>query len=382
MKKKLVGVITSLLLTGCSSLSGFGTDNHPKPAPLASITPAIQVKSVWSATAGNGAANMQIALPLAADGDVLYASNFDGTVAAFKANNGKRLWSTQTKANLTSGPGVGDGLVVIGSSDGRVIALDQVTGKLRWQHTVSTQIMAAPAIAANKVIVKTIDGTLYALNAADGSQLWQYVHTSSQYMLRASSMPQIAQDRVVVGFNDGKLLAVKLDNGQLLWERTIAIPQGASLVQQLVGIDTNPLIVNQTIYVATYQGNLLAMSFDGSQLLWQQPFSTYNDLAQAGNQLLATNTDSHVWSVNRQTGRIDWRQTQLAARDITAPVIQQQTVVVGDKEGYLHWLALDDGHILARAKVGSDPIMAKPITVDNTLVVVTQSGKLVAYRVV
>ena len=384
MKKIVASVLISIAsfsLIGCSQLSGFGKDNHPKPSPLVPLSSSSQVKTLWTASTGNGSGNMQIPLPLAAEQGVVYASNYNGTVAAYDVNSGKRFWSIQTHATITSGPGVGNTLVAVGTSDGKVIALERATGKLLWQRTVSTQILAAPQIAADKVIVKTIDSKLYGLNASDGSISWQYDHTPSQYMLRVNSAPRISQDRVVAGFNDGKLTAVKLNNGQLIWERTIAMPQGASLVQQLIDVDTSPLIINKTIYTAAYQGNLLAMSADGSQLLWQRPFSTYNNLAATGNLLIAADTDSQIWAINRQTGKVEWRQPQLNARRITGPVIHDQAIVVGDVEGYLHWLALEDGHFIARVKVSGDGIIATPVVVNNTLVVVTKAGKMAAYRI-
>lgn len=383
MKKIVASVLISIAgfsLTGCSQLSGFGKDNHPKPSPLMQFTPATQVNMLWTATAGNGSANMQIALPLAAEQEVVYVSNYNGVVAAYDINNGRRFWFTQTHVKITSGPGVGNNLVVVGTSDGKVVALDKTTGKPRWQRTLSTQILAAPQIMVDKVIVKTIDSKLYALNSADGSISWQYDHSPGQYMLRVSSVPYVSQDQVVAGFSDGKLAAVKLNNGELIWVRTIALPQGPSLVQQLIDVDTSPLIIDKTLYTAAYQGNLLAMSADGRELLWQRPFSTYNDLLATNNSLIASDTDSQVWAFNRQTGKVEWRQPELTARRITGPALYKQTIVVGDKEGYLHWLALDDGHFVARVKVGGDGIVAKPLVVNNIVVAVTKAGKLAAYR--
>jgi outer membrane protein assembly factor BamB len=384
MKKIVAGLLISVAyfsLISCSQLSGFGKDNHPKPSPLVAFTPALPVKTLWTANVGNGSANMQMPLPLAAEQGVVYVSNYNGVVAAYDINTGKRYWVTQTKAKITSGPGVGNHLVAIGTTDGKIIALEQTSGKILWQRTLSTQILAVPQIAADKVIVKTIDGKLYGLNSADGSISWQYDHSTSQYMLRASSAPRISQDRVITGFNDGKLAAVKLTDGQLLWERTVALPQGAALVQQLVGVDTSPLIIEKAIYVAAYQGNLMAMTTDAKELLWQRPFSTYNDLTAVNNLLVATDIDSQVWAINRRTGRVEWRQPQLTARRITGAAIQDKAIVVGDAEGYLHWLALDDGHVVARVKVDSKGINAAPIVANGTLLVVTKAGKLSAYRV-
>jgi outer membrane protein assembly factor BamB len=375
----LIGIV-SLNLIGCSYFGGFGKDNSPEPTPLVNFTPSMTIKPVWSAHPGNGSAKMQLTLPLAVLQGVVYVSNYNGVVAAYSVDSGKHLWSTNAKAHLTSGPGVGANIVAVGSDNGEIIALDKNSGQVVWRRTLSGQILAVPQVSGNQVVVKTIDGYVYSLNITNGDIIWQYARSASQYMLRASSAPGITNDTVIAGFNDGKLLALKLSTGQLLWERTIAMPQGASLVQQLIDLDTNPLVVNNTIYVAGYQGSLLSMSLDGNQLLWQRPFSTYHNLALAGDLLFAVDTDSQIWALDSHSGKVRWKQTELLARRLTGGAIQEQALVVGDMQGYLHWLAIDDGHLLARVKVGSDAILATPVVVGDILITISKSGAINAFR--
>jgi len=54
-------------------------------------------------------------------------------------------------------------------------------------------------------------------------------------------------------------------------------------------------------------------------------------------------------------------------------------VVVGDAEGYLHWLGRTDGHFAAREKVGAGMYSA-PIVENGVLYALTNGGTLVAYR--
>ena len=54
--------------------------------------------------------------------------------------------------------------------------------------------------------------------------------------------------------------------------------------------------------------------------------------------------------------------------------------MVGDAEGYLHWLRLDSGEFAARVRVGRDPIRATPAVVGDVLVAQTVDGKVAAYR--
>ena len=51
------------------------------------------------------------------------------------------------------------------------------------------------------------------------------------------------------------------------------------------------------------------------------------------------------------SGLVNWRQTALEARNVSGPAIMGNYIVVGDAEGYLHWMSKRDGHFAARVNV-------------------------------
>ena len=53
-------------------------------------------------------------------------------------------------------------------------------------------------------------------------------------------------------------------------------------------------------------------------------------------------------------------------------------IVVGDGQGYLHWLSKSDGHIAGRVNAGN-AIYAAPIVENNMLYAQTDNGNLLAY---
>jgi outer membrane protein assembly factor BamB len=80
---------------------------------------------------------------------------------------------------------------------------------------------------------------------------------------------------------------------------------------------------------------------------------------------------------SRDTGGSLWRSTALRGRTLSSPVSFGRAVVVGDKEGYLHFLSREEGAMLARLSVGSQ-VRAAPIVTGANLVVQTIDGKLIA----
>jgi outer membrane protein assembly factor BamB len=55
-------------------------------------------------------------------------------------------------------------------------------------------------------------------------------------------------------------------------------------------------------------------------------------------------------------------------------------IVVGDFDGYLHWLSQEDGRLLARTRVGSDAIRLKPLVMNDIVFVLDEGGTLSALK--
>ena len=67
-------------------------------------------------------------------------------------------------------------------------------------------------------------------------------------------------------------------------------------------------------------------------------------------------------------------------RGLTRPAFYGNFVVVGDKEGYMHWIDTESGNFVARVRAGKKGFAAAPLTVGTSLYVLTTKGELVAYR--
>jgi outer membrane protein assembly factor BamB len=76
-----------------------------------------------------------------------------------------------------------------------------------------------------------------------------------------------------------------------------------------------------------------------------------------------------------------WKQAKLNNRKLSAPAVLGKYIVVGDFEGYLHWLSPEDGRMLARSRVGSSPISTPPVIDGSVAYVLGDGGELAAITV-
>jgi outer membrane protein assembly factor BamB len=385
--------IASLIiaLSGCSSVRESMTesvtgwfsdkDNVEPPAKLVDFKASISVSQRWSANVGSDSKKLYVRLQPRVDGDRIYAAGAKGRVSAFDVNTGQLLWQVNTGLPLRGGPGSGDGLVLLGTADAEVVALDRNSGAERWRAKVSSEVLAAPSAAEGVAVVRSIDGRIYGLSSDSGKRIWIYDSSVPVLTLRGTSAPVITNGGVIAGLSNGKLVALLLKNGSLLWESRIAIPRGRSELERIVDIDADPIVANGVVHVATYQGNVATVALENGRGLWNRKMSSHAGIAADSNILYITDEDSAVWALDRRSGSSYWKLDKLRARKLSAPAAYGEYVVVGDLEGYVHFLDRKSGAFAARIRVGSSPIVAAPIVAGDTVFISSSAGELTALRI-
>ncbi len=384
MKQLSVYLCLILLLSGCAKVGEmFGREKDlAPPAPLPEFKPSLEIETLWQRSLGAVAKkNVSLRLTPTVYERRIHAVGKKGYVYALNPENGESLWETGTKAVVTGGPGTGEGLVLVGTREGEVIALEAKTGKQRWRARVSSEVLAAPRAADDIVVVRTVDGKVFGLGVKDGKQIWVYDRTVPRLSLRGTSAPVLARGMAICGFDSGRLVAISLKDGLPVWEARIAIPHGRSELERMVDIDSDPMVVGDTVYAVTFQGRIAAIDIDSGKVLWQRDMSSHAGLGTGPRVLYVTDEESHVWALDRFNSASLWRQQRLRHRMLTAPVHFGGLVVSGDFEGYLHWMRESDGQFVARTRVGRSPLSAPPMSHNELLLVYDRSGTLSALRV-
>jgi outer membrane protein assembly factor BamB len=378
-------LLASLMLAGgCTALNNLfdNPDNTAEPSELVDFEPTIKVRIVWQRSVGSGTDKMFLKLRPAIDGERVYAATHDGRVRAFDARTGESLWDTDTDSPLSGGPGIGDGLVLLGTSDGEVLALDEKEGTLKWRTRVSSEVLSSPEAQGGVAVARTIDGKLFGLSTDDGVRLWVYDRTTPVLTLRGTGSPALAEGAAIAGFDNGQVVAVALSNGQALWETRVAVPRGRTELERMVDIDADPIIADQTVYAVTYQGQVAAMKLFSGEVIWRRDMSSHAGLGVGPENVYVTDDSSHVWALKRSNNASMWRQAKLEARRLSPPAVFGQYVVVGDLEGYVHWLSKEDGQFAARLNIDSSSIVAAPVATSFAVYVYASGGELAALQIV
>ena len=393
-KSLLAVLLLSSTLFSCSS-SDDEQDANDIVAELTEIDSLFNPEILWDKSVGDGSEDFFSRLkPIVAYKTVFSASRA-GDVYAFDVDSGQEIWhadlsdiddersfwDSRVPALLAGGPVAGLNKVFIGSENGKLYALDAKSGELAWQANIKGEIISAPAVDSGVVVVNAASGIMKAFNADDGKELWKIDQNVPALTLRGVSSPVIASGGVLVGTSKGGVNVYLLEKGQQGWSTEIGEPAGSTELERVIDVDSAPVVFGDKIYAVSSLGNLAAIELKSGRILWKRQYSSYRQISIDRNTIYLTNVLGHVYAIDRINGIERWSNLALTNRGVTGPAVIDGYVVVGDFEGYLHWLDQESGEIVARHEVDSSGIHSTPTVVDNILYTQSRDGDLQAIEV-
>jgi len=368
-------------MQGCSWIKSWGDDDEPgQPAPLVEFEQSLQVKKVWSTSVGDGMGKVGISMAPVFSSGKLYTADHEGRLVVVDASNGEKLWEQKTKQAFSGGPGLDEKNIYMGTIDGRVIAYDRETGAELWNAQVSSEVLAPPASADGIVVVRSIDGRVFGLDDVSGRRIWIYDHSVPLLTLRGNANLLVRAGIAFVGYDDGSLVSLRVADGSILWTQTVVSPDGRTELDRLSDIGTQMVIVASDLLVSSYKNRLVSVAADSGRLLWFKDISSAGGVVVDRTKLAVSDKNDDLWMLDRRNGSTTWKLDRLANRGLTRPAFYGNYVVVGDMDGYLHWLDSDIGSFVARVRVGKNSYAAPPLSVGTTLYILTKKGDLVAFR--
>lgn len=371
--------LAALASGGCSTVNSAIDTLNPfaksapkiKPAELAAIQPSAELKSLWQASVGSAGAF--VFTPAVVGGSV-YAAGGDGTLARF--DGGRQVWRVSAGQAISGGVGADDKLVVVGTAKGAVLAFHAADGKPAWQAQVSSEVLAAPAVSGDLVAVRSGDARVFGFDAADGKRRWVYQRSTPALSLRSNVGVTLTDKALYAGFPGGKLAAISRSNGAAIWESTVALPRGATELERIADVASDPVVEGNAVCAVAYQGRVACFDATTGAQVWARDLSSIAGLGIGGRHLYVTDEKGAVHAFDRETGASLWKQDKLFMRSVTRPLAVGRRVAVADYQGVVHLLSGDDGAFAARFATDGSAIVAAPRRNGEEFVVQTKSGLL------
>jgi outer membrane protein assembly factor BamB len=130
----------------------------------------------------------------------------------------------------------------------------------------------------------------------------------------------------------------------------------------------------------TFQGRAACYDTERGGQLWARVASSVGGLAADDLNVYLSEDTGAVVGLDKKTGASVWRQDSLSHRGLSTPLAFGNYVVVGDFEGQVHFLKIEDGSFAARIGTDGGGIVAAPQRVDDKVVVQTRKGGVYAIK--
>ncbi len=350
----------------------------------------------WQVQIGEGSDSKArlVSGPVVGGGRV-YTIDTLGTVRAFDTRNGGEIWRAgfgelgKDRA-VAYGGGVAfeNGRVYATNGLGYVAAFDAATGSPLWTVKPAGPMRGAPTVVGDAVYAMTQDNQIFSLKAADGATNWSSAAALEIAGVFGSASPAVARGTVVAGFSSGELNAYRYENGRVVWQDALSRTAISTSVASLSDIDADPVIDGGQVFAVGKGGRMVALDLFSGQRLWEQNVAGISTPWVAGDWVFVVTDEAKVVAMARATGKIRWIaelprwEKPKDKKDpifYSGPVLAGGRLIVVGSNGVIVNIEPSAGGFQSQTNAGAG-ISLQPVVAGSTLYILTDSGRLVAYR--
>ena len=314
----------------------------------------------------------------------VYIGTTEGNMFAF-ALNGQRLFFYDAGAQIESKAAVDEatGEVYFASVDGKVHAIT-VEGELKWATKLIGTIRTQPVLGTDTLYLVGENDVVTALARDDGRILWTYDREPVEEITIAGHAGMLLEDgRLYAAFTDGAVAALNPADGRLYWEieTSIDVELRPGNVPQFLDVDTTPVMLRGTLYVASFTAGLYALDSASGTVEWRDAsFLGVTGLATAGRMLVISSARRGLSLLDLRSREVQWEKAPERGAP-TAPIVTETgTVIYGETQGSLLSLSLSDGREIARAEGGAG-FSATPAAAGAFGGAISNGGRFLCLRV-
>lgn len=373
---KFILIVSFSLLTSCfiGPVKEFknqiedslqGEDTIVEPTKLIEITDKFNISTVWeSSLGGNFLTNFEISI---CDKNI-YLINEEGSIFSLDKANGQVLWNKKISNKISAGVSCTKSNIVIIGSDGYLYNLNS-DGELLWKRYVG-KVITKPLIIKTSIIIRTIDNNFLSINSTDGSKIWSYQSPSPPLTIKSWGKLNYSDEVIYSGLPSGKCIALNYKDGSLIWETSYSFSKGTSDIERANDSTSQPEIDKSFIYIVSSDGNIASLDKANGNQIWSRALSSFYGLTLFDDIIFITHNSGSIYAISKESSKVLWRNSDYINRDIKRTIFfKNNIIVVGDYEGYLHFINSENGITASRKKVLNTSIINYVADEDNIVLV-------------
>ena len=296
--------------------------------------------------------------------------------------------SGRDKDSVGGGVAVDKGRLYATSGLGMIVALDAATGAPIWQRPTRTPMHSAPVASDNRIFAITDDNEIMAFNAGTGEVQWTYQGIVETARMLTAPVPAVVGDTVIAPFSSGEIVALRAQNGGVLWQDALSSTARLTPLASLNDIGFGPVVADGFVIASAQSGVMTAFDLRTGQRIWSQPAGSIGMPWVAGDTVFTATTDGKIAALSKLDGTVQWiQQLQTFEKPNkrkdrvvwSGPVLAGERLVVASSNNQLMVLNPYDGSVIETRKTGGD-VMVPPIIANQRVYLLTDKAKLIALQ--
>ncbi|MCY4543514.1 MAG: PQQ-binding-like beta-propeller repeat protein [Rhodobacteraceae bacterium] len=352
---------------------------------------------VWAADIGENTSSKQrlSAAPVVAGGRV-FAMDADSTVSAFN-RSGERLWSNSLVPDeadsgeaSSGGLGYGSGRLFATSGYGVLRAIDPGSGATLWTQRFEYPAIYPPVAFGNSVYLVTLGNYAWSINATTGRRNWRVESTHALGASTGEASTAIGGGGAFVPFPSGEVIAANAANGRIVWTHFVGGTKDPDAVRTIAGVAASPVLSGNRLYVSNLAGVLSALDASTGIPIWSVPEGSANAVLAVGDSVFAINDSSELVRLSAINGQRIWSvqlphftresvRRRQEVHDHYGPLLVGGRILVASSDEEIRMYSPESGELVSSLRI-SGGAAATPAVVEGTLYVVSDNGRLNAYR--
>lgn len=358
------------LLAGVIGCAGT---NLPKIAELPA-QPAVQTTAwAWHVpmAESSGVLRLQVV------DQTMYAASDNGELLALEASTGRVLWRLRLSDGLSAGVGGDANRVAVVTLNNELLSIQ--SGEVSWRVRLPARVLTPPLVAGGRVFVALSDRSTMAFDGSTGARLWTQPRTGDPLVLRQAGVLLAVGDTLVSG-GLGRLQGLNPANGRVVWDAPLATPRGTNEVERLVDTVGPVSRVGNSVCARAFNASVGCVDAGTGRVVWTRPSQGAVGLGGDAQHVVGADSDGRLVAWRRDNGEPAWSLERFKHRGLTAPVVLNGHLAVGDEQGLVHWLNLKTSADVARWRADGSAIVGAPVTAAGMVVVQTRKGGVYAWR--
>jgi outer membrane protein assembly factor BamB len=363
----------AVLAAAAFALAACSSTDKPAPTPLEAYTPKIAGRQVWSARVDS----VRFPLTVVARDGKFFAAGSDGTVLALQADTGTELWRASAGGPLAAGVGSDGRRVGVVTRNNEVVLFE--AGREVWRKRVPSRVVTAPLVAGERVFVVGVDRVVHAFDAGDGRRLWVLQRPGDALTLSQGGVIAAYRNSLLVG-QGARLASLDPVRGTVQWEVPLATPRGTNEVERLADLIGPAHRQGDRVCARAFQSAVGCADASRGTLLWSRNVGGIQAVGGDGERVFGADASDRITAWRADNGEVAWTSERMLHRGLSGALGVGSSVVFGDAEGYVHFLAAASGEAQLRLPTDGSAVVGAPVLADTTILVTTRNGGLFAFR--